>query len=88
LNLFFLAIAATATLILNSRYQCLTKPVVALPMAILTAVFDNLIVFSGIVAYDESKLIGLKIGVVPIEDFAYTIAAILLIPIIWKAMTK
>jgi lycopene cyclase domain-containing protein len=88
LNLFFLAIAAIATLILNSRYQCLTKPVVALPMAILTAVFDNLIVFSGIVAYDESKLIGLKIGVVPIEDFAYTLVAVLLVPAIWKAVKK
>lgn len=88
LNLIFLGIAAVATLILNSKYQCLTKPLVALPMIILTAIFDNLIVLSGIVAYDESKLIGLKIGVVPIEDFAYTLVAVLLVPAIWKAVKK
>jgi lycopene cyclase domain-containing protein len=57
-------------------------------MLILTAVFDNLIVLSGIVAYDESKLIGLKIGLVPIEDFAYTVVAVLLVPAIWKALKK
>ena len=88
LNLYFLGFAAIAALILNSKYQCLTKPLVALPMLILTAVFDNLIVLSGIVAYDESKLIGLKVGVVPIEDFAYTLVAVLLVPAIWKAMKK
>ena len=88
LNLYFLAFAAISTLILNAKYQCLTKPVVAIPMLILTAVFDNLIVLSGIVAYDETKLIGLKIGVVPIEDFAYTLVAVLLVPAIWKAVKK
>lgn len=49
----------------------------------LTAVFDNVIVGTGIVAYDPSKILGLLIGVAPIEDFAYTIAAALLIPAVW-----
>lgn len=88
LNFFFLAFAAVLALILNSKFQCLTKPLVALPMLILTAIFDNLIVLSGIVAYDETKLLGLKIGVVPVEDFAYTLVAVLLVPAIWKALKK
>lgn len=49
----------------------------------LTAVFDNVIVGTGIVAYDPSKILGLLIGFAPIEDFAYTIAAALLIPAVW-----
>lgn len=88
LNFIFLIVAGIITWIIKSRYQCFTAPIVLLPMLLLTAVFDNLIVASGIVAYDESKLLGIKILTVPVEDFAYTIVAVLLIPAIWKAMNK
>jgi lycopene cyclase domain-containing protein len=52
----------------------------------MTAVFDNLIIGSGIVAYDETKILGLKIFLAPIEDFAYTLAAVLMIPAIWNSL--
>lgn len=58
------------------------------PMLALTAIFDNLIIASGIVAYDASKISGLFIGLAPIEDFAYTIAAVLIVPSVWSAMTR
>jgi lycopene cyclase domain-containing protein len=57
-------------------------------MLVLTAVFDNLIILSGIVDYNESKLMGINILAVPIEDFAYTVVAVLLVPAIWKAVNK
>lgn len=50
-------------------------------LVIATAVFDNIIVGTGIVAYDENLILGVKIGVAPIEDFAYALAAPLLISI-------
>lgn len=50
-------------------------------LVIVTAVFDNLIVGTGIVAYDENLILGIKIGYAPIEDFAYSLAAPLLISI-------
>jgi lycopene cyclase domain-containing protein len=52
-------------------------------LLLMTAVFDNFIVGSGIVAYDPSLLSGLFIGFAPIEDFAYTIVAAVLIPMTW-----
>jgi lycopene cyclase domain-containing protein len=88
LNLIILAIAALATWFIKSRYNCFTTPVVVLPMILLTALFDNLIIAAGIVAYDKTKLLGAFVGVVPIEDFAYTIVAVLLVPAIWKAVNK
>lgn len=88
LNFIFLVAAAITTWIIKSRYRCFTTPIVLLPMLVLTAIFDNLIVATGIVAYDESKLLGIKLLTVPLEDFAYTIVAVLLVPAIWKAMTK
>jgi lycopene cyclase domain-containing protein len=55
---------------------------------VLTAIFDSVIVGTGIVAYDTSKILGLMIGLAPVEDFAYTIAAALLIPAVWILLGK
>jgi lycopene cyclase domain-containing protein len=52
-------------------------------LLLMTAVFDNFIVGSGVVAYDPSLLSGVFIGFAPIEDFAYTLVAAVLIPMTW-----
>lgn len=52
----------------------------------LTAIFDNLIIMSGIVTYDNTTLMGLFIGAAPLEDFDYTFAAVILIPTLWHAL--
>ena len=88
LNLIFLVIAVILTWFIKSKYQCFTTTIVVLPMLVLTALFDNLIIAAGIVEYDHSKLLGIYVGVVPLEDFAYTVVAVLLVPTIWKAMNK
>jgi len=48
-------------------------------LLLMTAVFDR----SGIVAYDPALLSGVFIGFAPVEDFAYTLVAALLIPLTW-----
>ena len=58
---------------------------VAVMMA-LTAIFDNAIIGFGLVAYDDALISGLRIGVAPLEDFAYTVAALLIIPALWHAL--
>lgn len=55
----------------------------AVALIALTAVFDNVIVGLHIVAYDAAKISGLLVPVAPIEDFAYAIGAILLVPTVW-----
>jgi len=52
-------------------------------LLLITAVFDNFIVGSGVVAYDPTLLSGVFIGFAPIEDFAYTLVAAILIPLTW-----
>lgn len=52
----------------------------ALVMFTLTAIFDNVIIGTGIVAYDNALLLGIKILFAPIEDFAYTAVAVVLVP--------
>lgn len=57
-------------------------------LLIMTLVFDSLIVAAGIVAYDDSKLLGLRLITAPIEDFFYTITAVFLIPAVWRLTQK
>ncbi|WP_374929540.1 lycopene cyclase domain-containing protein [Kytococcus sedentarius] len=53
---------------------------------VFTAVFDSLIIGAGIVAYEEAHLAGWRIGLAPVEDFAYTIAAAGVLPALWVAL--
>ena len=50
---------------------------------ILTAVFDNVMIAIGLVGYDEGKISGAFVGIAPLEDFAYALAAVFLLPSIW-----
>ena len=68
------------------RHWLVAKPLVgtAAVMLILTAIFDNVIIATGIVAYDQEKISGIMVGVAPIEDFAYTVLAIVLVPSLYN----
>ena len=55
----------------------------AVIMLITTAIFDNVIIGSGLVAYDSETLLGIMVGLAPVEDFAYTVAAVMVLPALW-----
>jgi lycopene cyclase domain-containing protein len=89
LNLPFLAIAAAvaiaAVLARRSpgwRWIGLT----AIAVLLLTVIFDNVLVGVGIVGYDPKLISGVLIGVAPVEDFAYAIAAVVLLPSLWALL--
>ena len=88
INLPFLVFALAAMLLLTPRNRWAAIPVTLIPMLLLTAIFDNLIIASGIVAYDAAKISGWMIGIAPIEDFFYTVAAVLLVPSVWVYLGK
>ncbi|MFE5671393.1 lycopene cyclase domain-containing protein [Agromyces sp. NPDC056523] len=62
------------------RSRLLAMLIAAVVLVVLTAVFDSLIVATGIVAYDDAHRLGLAIGLAPIEDFLYPLAGVLLLP--------
>ena len=83
LNLLFLIPVAVLLMYMRwiVRWRKLCFTVAAL--LIMTAIFDNFIVGSGIVAYNPDTLSGAFVGFAPIEDFAYTLVAAVLIPLTW-----
>ena len=88
LNLVFIGIAAIFFMAVVRPKHWSLFGLTLIPMLVLTAIFDNAIIASEIVAYDSSKLSGLTIGIAPIEDFAYTVAAVLLVPSIWWLLNR
>jgi lycopene cyclase domain-containing protein len=52
-------------------------------LLILTAIFDNLMIFADLVGYGEAENLGLKVGLVPIEDFFYPLFVVLLVTAWW-----
>jgi lycopene cyclase domain-containing protein len=81
LNAIFLGAVIAASLPFRKQLPWKVIGLATAWLLVATAVFDNLIVGTGIVAYDEALITGIKIGVAPIEDFAYSLAAPLLISI-------
>lgn len=77
LPLFVLAVRRWRTLL--CRHVLYT----AIALVVLTVVFDNLMIAAGVMAYDPAHICGLKLGLAPIEDFAYTLAAVVYVAIWW-----
>ncbi|MEI6477801.1 MAG: lycopene cyclase domain-containing protein [bacterium] len=49
-----------------------------LPLVVMTLVADMLLTALPIVRYDASRISGLHLGTIPIEDFAYVFVAVIL----------
>lgn len=92
LSLVFLAIAAAVLVVAlataRDRARLVRRwwapvGVAAVAILLLTAVFDNLMIRAGFMTYQESRISGVRLGIVPLEDFAYPIAGLLLLPALW-----
>lgn len=56
-------------------------------LMVLTVVFDSLMVAADLFRYDESQLSGLRLGLAPVEDLAWPLAAGLLLPSLHLLLT-
>jgi len=86
INLWFLGAAAVfvaLSLGLGVRVRWAAIWISLVVLLALTAVFDNLIIGFGLVDYDPSLISGIRVGVAPIEDFAYTVLAAVVVPVVW-----
>jgi len=92
LSLIFLAVAvavlAIALILAPDRAEVVRRwwaPAVltALVVLVLTAVFDNLMIVAGFMTYADAHITGAKLVLVPLEDFSYPLAALLLLPALW-----
>ncbi|WP_081998414.1 lycopene cyclase domain-containing protein [Sinomonas humi] len=52
----------------------------------LTAVFDSVMIGLGLFGYRASTLSGIFVGLAPVEDFAYPLAAAVVLPALWRRL--
>lgn len=91
LNVVFLAVVAlvgVAAVLARRSPNWRAVGLASILLMALTAIFDNVIIGTGIVDYDDALISGLRIGVAPIEDFAYTVAALVLLPAVWELLPR
>ena len=91
LNAIFLAaVAAVAVVaVLSKRGPRWASIGLVLGVVLLmTAVFDNVMIGVGLVGYSAEKISGAFIGIAPLEDFAYAIAAIIGLPSLWVLLER
>lgn len=95
LNLCFLvpAAAVLAAALLRRRRSGLRNRTFVLRLAgtaavllLLTAVFDNLMIAVDLFGYNPDRISGAFLGLAPLEDFAYPLAAVLLLPALWELL--
>ncbi|GAA4774064.1 lycopene cyclase domain-containing protein [Microbacterium gilvum] len=84
----FVGAALLAALLLarRARVRMAAAVIAASALVLLTAVFDNVMIAAGLFAYDDGLISGLRIGAAPVEDFAYPLAAAILLPSVWVAI--
>jgi small toxic polypeptide LdrA/B/C/D len=62
--------------------------ITAAVLVVLTALFDTVMIATGLFAYSDAHLSGPRIGLAPIEDFAYPIAGVLLLAGLWNVIAR
>ena len=79
-----LSLAAARTLPRRARRRrWLATGFAAALVLVLTAVFDSTMIAAGLFGYADGTRLGPRIGLAPIEDFAYPIVTVLLVPAVW-----
>lgn len=59
-----------------------------LALVVATAIFDNVMIAVGLVDYDPGAISGIFLALAPVEDFAYALAAAVLLPSLWVLLPK
>lgn len=85
ISLPFLLLAAVLWVVRRNSAprQLAVTAVVAAVLLVLTAIFDNLMIWAELVGYGDAQRLGLQVGLVPVEDFFYPLFVALIVPAFW-----
>lgn len=88
LNAVFLIPVVIIAVLAARRIRWAALGITMAVLLAMTAVFDNIMISVGLVAYDPALISGAFIGVAPLEDFAYAIAAVIGLPSLWHLLSR
>ena len=88
LNAVFLIPVVIIAVLAMRRIRWAALGITMAVLLAMTAVFDNIMIGVGLVAYDPALISGAFIGIAPLEDFAYAIAAVIGLPSLWHLLSR
>lgn len=91
LDVVFLALAGLVVLAAHLRgVRPLLRAIAwsMLVLAVMTIVFDNLMIAAGLFEFDDDHLVGLRFWRAPVEDLGYPFAVALLLPALWHLLGR
>jgi lycopene cyclase domain-containing protein len=87
----FVVVTVLATLATRGhprfRERMASSGLLALVLVALTLVFDNLMIAIDLFTYPAEHLSGLRLGLAPVEDFAYPLCAAFLVPAVFTLLS-
>jgi lycopene cyclase domain-containing protein len=90
LTLPFIAVTLAVALVSAVRprfaQRMAASALAAVALVLLTAVFDNVMIAARLFSYPPEHLTGIRIGLAPIEDFAYPLCAAFLVPALFALL--
>lgn len=81
------AVVATVRRRLGPRWWAVTG-VAAVVLVLLTVVFDSVMIAADLFRFDDDALLGVRVGLAPLEDLAWPVAAALLLPALWELLDR
>ena len=60
--------------------------IAAVVVMALTVVFDSLMIAADLFRFDDALLLGVRLGLAPIEDLGYGLIALLLVAALWRLL--
>lgn len=88
----FLVVAAVVTALsaVRPRFgaRLRASAVGAAVLLVLTAIFDNVMIAADLFTYPPEHLSGLRIGLAPVEDFAYPLCAAFAVPAVFTLLRR
>jgi lycopene cyclase domain-containing protein len=91
-TIFLLGAALTAVVtslvVLLPRGWWSATAIVAAVLLVLTAVFDSAMIAADLFRYDTASLTGLRVWLTPVEDFAWPLVAVLVLPALWELLGR
>lgn len=91
LDVVFIGVAAVVVLAARAAGVPVRLRAVAWTVAVLavmTIVFDNLMIAAGLFEFADEHLVGLMFWRAPVEDLGYPVAVALLLPAVWSLLGR
>lgn len=84
--LLLAAVVAAIVAFRRDRRGWAALAIAAVVIMALTVVFDSLMIAADLFRFDDALLLGVRLGLAPIEDLGYALIALLLVAALWRLL--